>query len=278
MVMEQMMPLESEPAVDTALDDGTPEPERQGMRLLCLCPTYGRPSLLRNTLSLFMSQELRPQDTAHMLIYADDGLIGSQRGKWHDQHTWEVWGTNEWVRLQDKYNLMLDRVGWDAFDAAVVWDDDDVYLSNHLACHAETLESYQWSHPSRAWSTYNAPNGPAERLLNGNRYHGALAIRMDLLRNLDGWPRDYEESSYDKAQLTRCRRAAGAPGDPCQFGKPSYVYRWGDTGRDHISARIVTGRDGLRRYPMPRKQEPPMSGPLTPQRDKKTVEILGWLA
>ena len=36
------------------------------MHLVCLTPTYGRPSLVRNALALFLRQQLRDGDTAHI--------------------------------------------------------------------------------------------------------------------------------------------------------------------------------------------------------------------
>jgi hypothetical protein len=112
---------------------------------------------------------------------------------------------------------------------------------------------------------------PQRRQLNGGHYHGALAVRGDLMRTLGGWPVT-DRSDYDKQMLAACRKASGPPGDPCLFGPPSYVYRWSDTGRDHCSARIKE-----KRYQPPRIQEPPI-GKLTPELDAGTKAVLQKLA
>ena len=245
------------------------------MHLVCLTPTYGRPSLVRNALALFLRQQLRPGDTAHMIVYADDGLIPAQRGQL-GLCSWEVMASSTWVPLTEKYAPMLAHANQHRdgpVDAWIVWDDDDVYLPWHLSAHADALTNAPWSHPSRAYSTYQIDpmrEAPKEKTLHGSHYHGALAVRGDLMREIGGWPIT-DRSDYDKQMLAACRRVAGPPADPCEHSQPSYVYRWKDTGRDHCSARIKD-----RRYQQPRIQEPPI-GKLTPEMDAATVAIVGRL-
>jgi hypothetical protein len=158
-------------------------------------------------------------------------------------------------------------------DAWVVWDDDDVYLPWHLANNSAALKHWPWAHPSAAWSTYQTDpltEAPQPRQLGGRHYHGALAVRADLMRTLGGWPKT-DRSDYDKQMLAACRNAAGPPGDPCEHGPASYVYRWLDTNRDHCSARIVDHH-----YRPPRIQEPPIRE-LTPQLDDPTAALLARL-
>jgi hypothetical protein len=241
--------------------------------LVVLAPSFGTTTLPRNLLALYLAQQLRPGDSAHLILYCDDGLIETQQGG-EPPLTWEVVGTREWVPLTSKYNVMLTfpRATGDAY---VVCDVDDVYCPRHLASHAAALDTHQWSHPSRAWSTYGVDvrhEAPRPKVLAGRHYHGALAIRADLLRILRGWPQT-DRSDYDKQQLARCRQVAGPPGDPCSHGPPAYTYRWKDSGFSHISAGI---RDG--RYPRPRIHETPLAGPLTPAMDASTEAILRWLA
>jgi hypothetical protein len=247
------------------------------MHVICLCPTYGRPSLVANSLALFLGQRLRDGDSAHLLILDDAGQIRTQRGGL-DRLTWQVECRREWIPLTRKYAPMLELSGdWRQATsdvAHVVWDDDDVYLPWHLAAHAAALESRPWSHPSRAWSTYGIDptvEPPAERQLSGRHYHGALAVRGDLMAELGGWPKT-DRSDYDKQMLACCRDVAGPPGDPCQFGPPSYVYRWQDTGRDHCSGRSQAGR-----YQPPRIQEPGVVDTLAPRYDRSTVALLARL-
>lgn len=239
------------------------------MQAVCLCPTFGRPSLVRNALALFLAQDLAPGQSAHLLIYADDGLIPTQSGG-KPPLTWDVWGTNDWVPLTAKYAPMLAHAAPLCPDAWIVWDDDDVYLPRHVQQHLAALQAAPWSHPSRAYSTYGIDpqiQHPVDRTLSGRHYHGALAVRADLMTSLGGWP-NTDRSNYDKQMLAACRNAAGPPADPCQYGHPTYVYRWSDTSRDHCSARIQQGR-----YRRPRIQEPPIDR-LTPAYDLPTASLL----
>ena len=232
---------------------------------------------MRNALALFLHQDLWPHDTAHLLIWSDDGLIPTQSGG-DERLSWEVVGTDEWIPLTRKYAPMVAhaRATRLQIDAWVVWDDDDVYLPHHLAAHSAALHRGPWSHPSAAYSTYGVGvfrQPPAPRALHGRHYHGALAVRDDLLRQLGGWPTT-DRSDYDKQMLAACRAAAGPPRDPCLNMAPSYVYRWADTGYDHVSGRSQLDDTGVRRYRPPRKQEPPIDR-LTPILDASTQAILG---
>lgn len=249
------------------------------MHLICLTPTYGRPTLAANALALYLAQQLRSGDTAHMLIFDDAGQISAQSGGQSPQ-TWEVMSQATWIPLTEKYAPMLEHVPPTSSQstAYVVWDDDDVYLPWHLAAHATVLQSSLWSHPTRAWSTYGTDpltEAPNEKQLSGRHYHGALAVRGDLMTLLGGWPKT-DRSNYDKQMLAACRSAAGPPGDPCAAPwvfPPSYIYRWGDTLRDHCSARIQGGR-----YQRPRVQEPGHVDHLAPKFDASTTALLKRLA
>lgn len=240
------------------------------MHIVALCPTYGRPTLVRNALALFLRQELWHGHTAHLLIYADDGLIPEQHGR-QGSMSWEVLASGTWVPLTSKYRPMLAHARDSGrVDAWVVWDDDDCYLPWHLQAHLVALGHGPWSHPSRAWSTYQTDpltEAPQERHLGARHYHGALAVRADLMEEMGGWPQT-DRSDYDKQMLAVCRKQAGPPADPCRWHPPSYVYRWKDTARDHCSARIKEGR-----YQPPRKQEPPIDR-LTPHLDAPTAALL----
>jgi len=251
------------------------------VHLICLCPTYGRPSLVANALALFLRQQLFPPHSTHLHIFDDAGQLlpaSSHEGNL----SWTVESQEKWIPLTEKYAPMLaqhsEHMG-SPDSAFVVWDDDDVYLPWHLAAIAETLHDHKWSHPSKAWSTYGKKVGqaPKRKYLGARCYHGALAVRGDLMQELGGWPQT-DRSCYDKMMLDACRRAAGPPGDPCNHADPSYVYRWQDTGRDHISARIRYDEQKKGRYPKPRLQEWDFDVDLQPQLDKSAQALLDRFA
>ena len=237
------------------------------MHLICLCATFGRPSLVANAVALFERQELRAGDTAHLLIFDDSGCLAAQ-SQYQSDRSWLVTESHTWRPLCEKYQTMIaaNACHLGSTDAAfVVWDDDDFYSPWHLAAHATALECRPWSHPSIAHSTHQvdvlAGELPREKRLNARNYHGAVAIRGDLMQTLRGWPIT-ERSDFDRQMLANCWATAGAPADPCATHPPSYVYRWRDTGHDHYSARI---RDG--RCQPPRIEEPGRVEQLVPTLD-----------
>ncbi len=100
------------------------------MKLCCLMPTYGRPTLVQNALACFMAQDY-PAELRRLLIFDDAGQITPQ-----DSDGWSVRATS--VRMPNlafKY-VILETIdaGW--ADAFVIWDDDDIYLPWHLTSHA----------------------------------------------------------------------------------------------------------------------------------------------
>jgi hypothetical protein len=247
------------------------------MQFICLCPTYGRPSLVRTALAHFLAQDLLTGDEALLVIFDDAGQIATQAGG-PPRLGWRVLSEPDWIPLPRKYGALLDRIGGVANDAQtwyVVWDDDDVYLPWHLAAISiagATSPEAQWSHPSTVWSTYQrdpAKERPMRESAAG-RFHGALAIRGDLLYLLNGWP-NTDLATYDQQQLARVGPYPRI--DPCTYLPPSYVYRWGDTGRNHCSGSI----DQHGRYRQPPIQEPGQIETLTPALDPAAQHILRHL-
>lgn len=247
------------------------------MQFICLCPTYGRPSLVRNTLALFLAQQLHDEDAAHLVIFDDANQIAEQASRHNDgrlQHTWQVLNAPEWIPLPRKYNALLDRIGICLSPDAwyVVWDDDDVYLPWHLQSIRTAVENEphaRWTHPSSVWSTYcSDPLVPLAKRLHtedtAGRFHGSAAIRGDLLAELSGWP-DTMLATFDQQQLARLAQHPCA--DPNRWSIASYVYRWADTGKHHASGAIDDGQ-----YRQPPIQELDEDGQPT------RIELLtGWL-
>lgn len=275
------------------------------MHFVCLTPTWGRPSLVANTVALFQAQELPAGDTAYLAILDDATQIAEQSGG-DAQHRWEVFGHPVWIPLPRKYAAILSRLGGivpHGETVYVVWDDDDVYLPWHLRAIARAFRlrpQARWAHPDTVWSTYDERQPPLipwherpRREATAGRFHGALAVRGDLLAELDGWP-DTDLATYDQQMLAACSRYCGvdpytlrlstdhrspitdhhAPGQWTEI-EPSYVYRWGDTAKWHASGAIDTESGEYRQPPI---QEPGYVEILRPAYDASTVRILAWLA
>lgn len=222
------------------------------IRILCLCPTYGRPRhLIENTIACFESQ--MHQDR-FLLILDDLGNIGEQQGD-----RWAVVSGNiRYPHLPAKYHAMLEMADcfYHDWNAVVPWDDDDIYLETHLAAHAAILGNMQWSHPSLVWSTYSG--SPLVESAAG-RFYASCAVRRELLESFGGWQSTLR-ADFDQWFLRDCAIRAQS-GDPVGvFGFPTFVFRWMDTGAPHAQSVIRSPVDTAWYGRIPATNSQAMSG------------------
>lgn len=236
------------------------------MKIACLCPTFGRPRLVRNALACFLAQDY-PAESRRLLIFDDAGQIDPQRGD-----CWEVFTAiyKSWT-LPAKYAFLMEQANEWGADAYCVWDDDDIYLPWHLTAHAEAMAAAGWSHPERVYSLYT---GKLKIELVGGRFHGALAMRRDYAERVGGWG-DSPRCDYDQQLMGRLK-VIGPPGRPDANRPPSYVYRWGSTGADHCSSRC-RGPDDETWYTDTPITEPGKIELLTPLMDEETNAVIHLL-
>lgn len=224
------------------------------LKLLCLCPTYGRPKLLANAIACFEQQDY-PHDKRQLLILDDAGQIAPQTdGGWTWDFgaliwrpAWQLFSTAERSpSLPHKYAELVRRASeaWD-WDAAVIWDDDDIYLPHHLSAHAATLQNAAWSHPRKVWSLYTRSLQMEDA---SGRFWASLAVRRELWEQIGGplgaMPAGHERrGDFDQMFLGACQRAAGEPGRPDAAALPSFVFRWGSTGHPHAQSLIRSPED-----------------------------------
>jgi hypothetical protein len=245
------------------------------MHYVCLCPTYGRPSLAANALALFLAQRLRDGDTALLVIFDDVPQILPYREAWPDNKSLIVLtAADRWYPLPQKYDAMLARLGGIDPDAVYVqWDDDDVYLPWHLEAIGRLLDERPecgWCQPSRIWSTYGIDprvEQPRPEITAG-RFPGCHAVRGELLAKIGTWSRS-KLATFDQLHLADLEAAGGPRGDVLDVAPCSYVYRWGDTGLWHCSGTIDDGR-----YRQPPIQEPGSVEVIRPAYDASTVALL----
>lgn len=240
------------------------------MKMLCLCPTYGRPRhLIENTLACFESQT---HEHRFLIILDDLGNIGHQAGK-----NWVIISdSHRFPHLPAKYHEMLGLAEsyYPMWNVVVPWDDDDLYLSRHLEAHATTISSTvrytpnSWSHPSKVWSTYT---GQPEIEKSGGRFYASCAVWRELLESMNGW-RQTHQADFDQWFL-RDAGARGFPGDPLDLGyPPTFVFRWADTGAPHAQGVIEAPND-IAWY---RRIKPAFTGPmpnLEPRFDEAAVKV-----
>ncbi len=190
--------------------------------ITCLCPTYRRPTLLKNIVACFEAQTY-PADRRRLVILDDSGELGNQSGD-----GWElVCRDQRFDSLPEKYNALVELAG--QTDIVAVWEDDDIYFPWHLEAHAETLAGSEWSVSSKMWCLYSGM-----LLQEDKELHAALAITRPCLERIGGWPVT-RQGQFDWV-LFAALRAGSSRGDPIHRWSPGYCFRWGSTGSYHGQA------------------------------------------
>ena len=192
----------------------------------CLCPTYRRPKLLANALQCFLTQDY-PEERRELIILDDAGQFTPASGS-----NWQlITFSRRYRSLPEKYNALA---GLALGDVLVVWEDDDIYLPEHLSAHVDALKSGGFSKPSRVFSTHSNIVHEEEA---GGRFHGSIAFTRSTFETLGGWPLT-RRGDFDQQFISGLAHSAGGQVDPCSHFAPTYVFRWGSTGDYHGSARM----------------------------------------
>lgn len=265
------------------------------MKVACLCPTFGRPRLLANALAQFQAQ-VYPQDLKRLFILEDAGQIGMTKRtpfgeylgfsilpksdscpSWEERLAsgpdlmtceFELWSFfHKFPTLTAKYAFLVERAkAWGA-DAFVVWDDDDIYLPNHIQNHVNVLALWPWSHPHTVYSLYT---GKVEEEIATGRFHAALAFSRAAGEKIGYWG-DVANGrcDYDQGILGRLRNLT-PPGQSVH--KPTFVMRWGSTHADHCSGRCRSG-DDLTWYTKTPISQPGHVDSFGPLMDEETKRI-----
>jgi len=197
----------------------------------CLCPTYGRPSLLANALACYLAQDY-PADRRELIILDDAGQYFPTT-----QSNWELISLSRRFRsLPEKYNALA---GLAKGEILVVWEDDDIYLPWHISAHVRALSTgLGYSKPSKV-QFYSD-----ERLQTDSasgRFHASIAFRREWLDRVPGWPLTLR-GDFDQQLMARLAQLAPVA-DPLETHPPSYVFRWESTGDYHGSAFMASSDD-----------------------------------
>lgn len=248
----------------------------RGPRILCVCPTYGRPPhLLANTLACYEQQDYA--GPKHLFIYDDLGNVKSAKMSNGTLHC----STVREPSLPEKYDTMLRVADLSKYDIVVVWEDDDVYLPWHLSAIAECWQKTKarWFHPREVWSTYG---GSAHKEGADGRFHASLAINTELLDEIGGWvgcqePGHVGRGDFDQRVIAKCREIGGEPGCYDENPKgPSYVFRWQDTGAVHGQG-LMAGADEEQWWnrSVPQHSENVAAEPCLDEAAQRTIAEIG---
>lgn len=203
--------------------------------VVCLCPTYRRPTLLENAIACFERQDY-PEDSRYLLALDDSGELPiTTRTSWGLFSESERFGS-----ICAKYNdMVLSRSIEDAETIFCVWEDDDVYLPGHISSHVEAytrenaLTRPAWAKPIRVWTTHphEYTREPYTEQTAG-RFHASISFNRHMFDAVGGWP-DTKAANFDQQFMAAMQAVA----EPLRPKHPwTYVFRWADTGAYHGQA------------------------------------------
>jgi|GEM_PF-1364508 len=239
----------------------------------CICPTYKRPAMLRNSLACFLSQNY-PADRCELIIMDDANQYSPQSGP-----NWRLLTVSDrFPTLPDKYNALATLVD-ERTTILIPWEDDEIYSPRHLPAIGR---AWNWSGrnelthfaPSHVWSTYDMPIGAARIETNAiGRFHSTWAMTTELFKKVGGYPKT-GELSFDLQMGSLLRTHATHFIQYEDTTNPTCVYRWGN-GSYHGSEAGEAGFTDLWNHIGTIEADPVEE--LTPQHDPAAEKILAQL-
>jgi hypothetical protein len=199
----------------------------RGPAVTCLCPTYGRPQQLRDSVACFLLQDYHLK----RLLILNDGPVPLS-GAGLPSAVEVVNAGARYPTLGHKRQALLEMA-----DTPLVahWDDDDLYLPWHLSRCSRRLQETRASCVKAASAWYaTGPRGRATvQGVRRNVFEGQMVFRRDRALSLGGYP------PLDSGQAKELLEAFGRAGELHVWEPPeeriSYIYRWAD-GLAHVSA------------------------------------------
>ena len=231
------------------------------MKLLCITPTYGRPiELLQNSLACFYSQTY---SNAYQ-IFLDDTFNGPTI----QGDNYAIVQTDERYRnLSIKHNHAVE-IGISIFgeiDGIVVWDDDDIYLPDHLLKIFKSLQTKNtFSYSSKIYSCIDKTVNLEEN--TAGRFHGNIAFTYDLYK-CNKWE-DTLRMDFDSTMIDKLYNNSNVN----DRVDATYVYRWRNSGGHHCSG-ISTGPEDETWYSKTPVVRSGSIKNLTPLYDQNTLYI-----
>lgn len=188
----------------------------------CLCPTYGRPHLLREAIWCFLQQDYPNKELVvindhHQPLTLDRAYPGVRL---HNL-------PQRLGNLGQKRNYTVQAARGEFL---LNWDDDDLYLPWRIAETVQALlgaPEKRFFKPTRAWQS---TNNRQYRLVR-NLFHAQAGMRRSLF---DGVGLYKEMNSGQDAELEARIPRALRIDHPAKVSDLFYVYRWGN-GVTHLS-------------------------------------------
>lgn len=188
-----------------------------------LMPTYGRPELLNEAIYSFLIQ-----------THGDSELIVSNDR--HDQRLIfdhpRVRILNTTTRFTTLGDKRKDLVTHARGSLLAHWDDDDIYLADHLSTVHARLPLYRTGRIAKQHWCWFDTGKRLNRLIRA-RYQHTMLMEKSLYDEIEGHPRiTQNEDHHMILRLLRSGQLAGPPVTGIQ--RPTFILR-DATGRFHVS-------------------------------------------
>ena len=186
----------------------------------CICPTYGRATLLGDALACFLAQTYTPRE----LIIINDAPIAFRHIEAEAPAGTRIRIANApdiYDSLGDKYRALVALAGGDII---AHWEDDDLYMPWHLAHLVPRVRGdIDCVKAQFAWCLKRLPDGRWGVEYNTNPYEASMVYRKAALTGDTDYGDDSIEQSF---HLLQQFGKAGHLGDP-QPPPMSYAFRLG---------------------------------------------------
>jgi len=207
-----------------------------------------------------------------MLILDDDPTFRSQS---HDGYTIEA-HDSRFPTISHKYNRLLELCP-EGIDIVITWEDDDIYLPEYVSSHifAMMKNNAEFSKSDVVLSDFT---GKVAREPSRGRFHSSLAISMDLVKRIGGWP-NTRRADFDQQLMSKLYEEARGVTKPWLDDAPDneipFIYRW-HSGAAHCQSTMDKGPEDETWYDRGEQayRKVPFVGELLPEFDGFTKSVL----
>ena len=192
------------------------------MKIAAICITYNRPQCLSRAIECFMRQTHPDRE---LVIVDDAWQYGHQFGD-----RWKIVSLPCRLRSIGELRNLSAALANNSADAYAIWDDDDVYLPDHLAAAARALEQSAWARPTQALEFADASRSTLLRYETFSQrnpaqidYHGGWSFCRDAFVKIGGYPLAISEDHGFAARMTSAFGPSANTITP-EFPVPQYIY------------------------------------------------------
>ncbi len=197
------------------------------MKISCLCSTYGRPTLISESVECFLRQDYPNKE---LIILNDDKDIHYV----FDHPDVRIFNYKErFNALGEKRNACAKLATGDAF---ALWDDDDIYLPHRLTVTAKYLKQRDFFKPTTAYFMPKKHKIPLK--VGNNMFHAQSSYTREFFIKVG----KYKESLDKGEDIEFQRRATKLQiplGTKVSVEEMYYIYRWGYSP-SHLSVAGTT--------------------------------------